>query len=128
MARSFSASSYRTKTRNDGFQTEYDVRHIGTRYHLVNVESTLVPSCVRNSTKCTQLECLGPRHTNPKRKGVRAKSIHSIDNIAPTRVQSACAQDLQNPSLIAYLVKDHEEEIEPAEERIWEANVFLAAA
>lgn len=58
MARSFSASSYRTNTRNDGFQSQYHVRHAGRRYRLAHVETTLVPPCVRNSTKCTQLECL----------------------------------------------------------------------
>lgn len=36
--------------------------------------------------------------------------------------------ELAVPSLIAYLVEDHKEEVEPTEERIWEANVFLAAA
>lgn len=30
--------------------------------------------------------------------------------------------------LLAYLVEDDEEEVEPAQERIWETNVFLAAA
>lgn len=30
--------------------------------------------------------------------------------------------------LVAYLVEDDEEEVEPAQERIWETNVFLAAA